>query len=97
MPGILEPTHARTGLGNKHVSDQGGDARDRGQKLPRGQKRLHRLIDPLGELVDPATQLVDAFQMHLADECMMLAESPGQRFDQLGDGSAEGLVDTSTA
>jgi hypothetical protein len=80
MPSGGETGHVRAGLGDDHLGDGLADSGDGGQLFKLAGKRAHLLLDPGGQLRDRRRQLVDTVQTQSAEERVMLAEVPGERF-----------------
>ena len=77
--------HVGAGLGDDHVGDEGGDARDRDQEVPGAAKGFDHHLDPVGELLDGTRVLVDQIEMDLGQERVVITETSGERLGQLGD------------
>ena len=81
----VEHGHVGAGLGDDHVGDRDGDARDRGQHVPGGTKGLHRLLDPGGEPVDHRGLRVDLVRYSPTMNAWCSVNRPVQRVDELRD------------
>ena len=85
VSGGREPAHVATGLGDDHVSHQGGDPGDGDEQVPHVTKGLHHHLDPTSQLVDGPGVVVDQVQMELSQEPVVLAEPAGEGLGEFGD------------
>jgi len=77
--------HVGAGLGDDDLGGPSSLAGDGADQVTERTKRGHRLIDPLVELIDLTGALVDGLQEDAGQEGVVLGETAGEGFGQLGD------------